>query len=130
MGVSGNASSVSPSPPLRRYLAELQSTLQTIVVEAEAILNDRPLTYVSSDIKEAEALNLSHLLYGRQIISVPHPLVESDEVRGPTYRSNTDFLREAKRVALLIQRFGNVGIMSTSLPFESFTKDQESTPNP
>ena len=80
-------------------------TLQTIVVEVEAILNDRPLTYVSSDIKDAEALTPSHLLYGRQITSLPHPLVESDEVSDPTYQSNTDFLRKAKRVALLIQHF-------------------------
>ncbi|XP_068705292.1 uncharacterized protein [Montipora foliosa] len=77
-------------------------TLQTIVVEVEAILNDRPLTYVSSDIKDAEALTPSHLLYGRRITSLPHPLVESDEVSDPTYQSNADFLRKAKRVALLI----------------------------
>ena len=37
-------------------------TLQTIVVEVEAILNDRPLTYVSSGIKDAEALTPSQLL--------------------------------------------------------------------
>ena len=30
-------------------------TLQTIVVEVEAILNHRPLTYMSSDIEDAEA---------------------------------------------------------------------------
>ena len=40
-------------------------TLQTIVVEVEAILNDRPLTYVSSDIKDEEALTPAHLLYRR-----------------------------------------------------------------
>lgn len=30
--------------------------LQTLVVEVEAILNDRPLTYVSSDIQDDEPL--------------------------------------------------------------------------
>ena len=80
-------------------------TLQTIVVEVEAILNDRPLTYVSSDIKDEEALTPAHLLYGRRITSLPHPLVESGEVSDPTYQTSTDFLRRAKRVTLLIQHF-------------------------
>ena len=80
-------------------------TLQTIVVEVEAILNDRPLTYVSSDIKDEEALTPAHLLYDRRITSLPHPLVESDEVSDPTYQTNIDFLRKAKRVTLLIQHF-------------------------
>ena len=80
-------------------------TLQTIVVEVEAILNDRPLTYVSSDIKDEEALTPAHLLYGRRITSLPHPLVEIDEVSDPTYQTNTDFLRKAKHVTLLIQHF-------------------------
>ena len=80
-------------------------TLQTIVVEVEAIRNDRPLTYVSSDIKDEEALTPAHLLYGQRITSLPHPLAESDEVSGPTYQTNTDFLRKAKRVTLLIQHF-------------------------
>ena len=80
-------------------------TLQTIVVEVEAILNDRPLTYVSSDIKDEEALTPAHLLYGRRITSLPHPLVESDELNDPTYQTNTDFLRNRKRVSLLIQHF-------------------------
>jgi len=39
-------------------------TLQTIVLEVEAILNDCPLTYVSFDIKDEEALTPMHLLYG------------------------------------------------------------------
>ena len=39
-------------------------TLQTIVLEVEAILNDCPLTYVSLDIKDEEALTPTHLLYG------------------------------------------------------------------
>ena len=69
----------------------------------EAILNDRPLAYVSSDIKDEEALTPVHLLYGRRITSLPHALVESDEVSDPTYQTNTDFLRKTKRVTLLIQ---------------------------
>ena len=32
----------------------LQEQLETIIVEVEAMLNNRPLTYVSSDLSDAE----------------------------------------------------------------------------
>jgi len=40
------------------------AALQTLVVEIEAVLNDRPLTYLSSDVTDPELLTPSHLLYG------------------------------------------------------------------
>ena len=48
-------------------------TLQTITTEVEATLNDRPLTYVSSDSADPEPLTPSHLLYGRRITRLPYP---------------------------------------------------------
>ena len=47
----------------------------------------------------------AYLLNGQQIMSVPHPLVESDQVSDPIYQTNKDFLRKAKRDTLLIQHF-------------------------
>jgi len=41
--------------------------LETVVTEIEAMLNDRPLTYVSSDVIDPEPLMPSHLLYYRRI---------------------------------------------------------------
>ena len=38
--------------------------LQTLIVEVEAILNDRPLTHLSSDVTDPEPLTPSHLIYG------------------------------------------------------------------
>ena len=48
-----------------------------------------PRTYVSSDIKDEEALTPAHLLYGQRITSLPRPLVDSDEVSDPTYQTST-----------------------------------------
>ena len=47
-------------------------TLETIIMEIEAILNDRPLTYVSSELMDPEPLTPSHLLHGRRITCLPH----------------------------------------------------------
>lgn len=65
------------------------SELQTLAVEIEAILNDLPLTYVSSDIEDEEALTPSHLLYGRRITSLPYPVIE-DELTDPDFGDSTD----------------------------------------
>ena len=54
----------------RRYVS--METLQTIVTEIEAVINDRPLTHVSSNIDDLEPLTPSHLLYGRKMTSLPH----------------------------------------------------------
>ena len=42
----------------------------TAVVEAEAVINSRPLTYVSSD-DLGEPLTPAHLLTGRRLLSLP-----------------------------------------------------------
>lgn len=48
------------------------ASLQTLIVEIEAHLNNRPLTYVNSKLNEPEPLMPAHLLYGRVINTVPH----------------------------------------------------------
>jgi len=64
--------------PLRRPLHVTLSSLQMIIVEIEAHVNNRPLTYVSSDISDPEPLTPSHLLYGRIIDTVPHSPTTED----------------------------------------------------
>ena len=62
---------------LGRSLIDLE-TLQTVITEIESILNNRPLTYVSTDYGESEPLTPAHLLYGRMITPLPYP--NSDNV--------------------------------------------------
>ena len=44
--------------------------LHTLLIEVEAVLNSRPLTYVSADDVD-EPLTPSHLLVGYQILTLP-----------------------------------------------------------
>ena len=81
--------------------------LQTVTAEIEAILNDRPITYVSSELDDEEPLTPSHLLYDRRITNLPHPLQEyfSDD---PTYNSERSQIEDqARRRNKLLQHFSN-----------------------
>ena len=79
-------------------------TLQTLVVEIEAVLNDRPLTYISTDLNDPEPLCPSHLLYGRKIIALPYPHASEEDISDPDYTPYTaPIVRETfTRQALLI----------------------------
>ena len=47
--------------------------LNTILVEVEAIINSRPLTYMYDDVEGVSyCISPSHLLYGRRIVSLPN----------------------------------------------------------
>lgn len=79
--------------------------LQTIIVEIEALLNDRPITYASSDIQDAEPLTPAHLLYGRRITTLPYRHVEDDEWEDPTLGEDSQVKRRAKLQALTLKHF-------------------------
>ena len=49
----------------RAYLS--LETLQTVVTEIETIMNDCPLTYVSTNTDDPETLTPAHFVYGRRI---------------------------------------------------------------
>lgn len=95
---------------LQKVLGRAQVTLselQTIIVAIEAILNDRPMTYVSTNIDDDEALTLSHLLNGCRITSLPHEKVDNEDIDDPDYGSLTEVTRWARRQALLLQHLRN-----------------------
>jgi hypothetical protein len=58
---------------------------RTIVTEIEAILNDRPITYVSSDLNDPQALTPSHLMYGDRLTPLPHNPAVEEELLDPTF---------------------------------------------
>ena len=88
-------------------------SLQTLVVEIKAHLNNRPLTYVCSDLNEPQPLMPSHLLYTRMINTLPHPIVEHDELTdddyctGHTCMLHDNLTKKAKAQAMLLQHFWN-----------------------
>lgn len=48
--------------------------LETLVVQIESKLNDRPITYVSSSLDDPQPLTPSMLLYGNQLRAFPDEL--------------------------------------------------------
>ena len=79
--------------------------LETLVVEVEAVLNDRPLTYTPSECNDMDPLTPAHLLYDRRITSLSYEFVEDDEVDDPTFGHESSVRRLAKRQALTLQHF-------------------------
>ena len=80
-----------------------QDMLHTIVTEIECVLNDRPLTYISTDPMDPEPLTPSHLLYGRRIKSLPYPLSENGETVKTL--TNKQLVKRTQLQQDIIQRF-------------------------
>ena len=75
--------------------------LLTLVIETEAVLNSRPLTYISSDDLE-EPLTPSHLLVGYRILSLPDP---SPPVDPDFQESPASLTRRLEHVIKVSERF-------------------------
>ena len=87
----------------RSYVSLLD--LQTIIVEIKTILNDHPLTYVSSDLNDPEPLTPAHLLYGRRIVPLPHPITEGNEINDPDHSSNSEVKERARTITVFLNNF-------------------------
>ncbi|XP_006811861.1 uncharacterized protein LOC100373153 [Saccoglossus kowalevskii] len=79
--------------------------LRTVLTEIETTLNDRLITYVSSDIDDATLLTPSHLLHGRQMTILPHPEISDDELNDPTFSNHDDVNKRCAHLARLLAHF-------------------------
>ena len=79
--------------------------LETLVTEIEALLNDRLLTYVSTDVQDTEPLTPANPLYGRKIITLPYEQVEDDELEDLTFGEDSQIKNRAKLPALALKHF-------------------------
>ena len=80
-------------------------TLQTVVTEVEAIINDRPLTYVSSSRDDPEPLTPSHLLYGKRLTSLPaYDTSDADDIVG-RIRTRDDATRRVNQHRRVIDQY-------------------------
>ena len=80
------------------------SELKTLINEIQAVLNDRPLTYVYSDANDLQPLTPSHLLFGFSITSSPHPSAE-ETLSDPTYGDHDNISYAHRRRSVLYHHF-------------------------
>ena len=83
--------------------------LRTILTEIKCIINDRPIAYISSDIRDPQPLTPSHLLQGRRISSPEEEHSEDTEDNSDitsTYDMNSSEANKAlERKLTLIEHF-------------------------
>ncbi|XP_064620787.1 uncharacterized protein LOC135483687 [Lineus longissimus] len=73
--------------------------LNTLLIEVEAGLNDRPLTYISEDV-DVSPLSPSHFLMGHSITALPYD-VDTDELDDPTFGQPQDLRNHNIRLGKL-----------------------------
>ena len=76
----------------------------TLIKEIQAILNDRPLTSLNSDIHDLQPLTPNHLLFGFNVTSLPHPPLDSVDY-DPTFGDANDISRAQHHRTTLYTHF-------------------------
>ena len=89
---------------LHRALINL-SEMQTLIKEVQAVVNDRPITFVSHDVNDPEPLTPSKLLYGYDVSALPHPIVDPEELDDEDFNDQDQLSKVMKRRSLLFQHF-------------------------
>ncbi|XP_070532936.1 uncharacterized protein [Ptychodera flava] len=82
-----------------------EDELRTLLTEIEAVINDRPLTYVYGDCNEPLPLTPSQLIVGRTITTLPYDDINVDELRDPNYMSQTVLEKRSHRLSRLLEQF-------------------------
>ncbi|XP_064629255.1 uncharacterized protein LOC135488547 [Lineus longissimus] len=74
----------------------------TLITQVEAVLNDRPLTYVG----DFDPLTPAHLVHGRLMTTLPYSRVDETELIDPDFVINENAMRKrVKHLAFLFQHF-------------------------
>ena len=74
-------------------------------MEIEALINERPLTFVSTHIDEPEPLTPSMLVHGRSLMLLPRHFVNESELNDPDYGVNHNSLcKKHERLNILVQQ--------------------------
>ena len=60
------------------------------------MINDHSLIYIPSDLIDPGSLTPSHLLYGKGITSVLHPMIKENEIIDHNYGTKSDLRKRAK----------------------------------
>ncbi len=97
---------IVPGNAIKKVLGRAKidlTTLQTLVTEVEAVLNNRPVTYVTSDLQDVEPLTPSHLVYGRRITSLP--TTDDEEINHLDFLEESEAKKRFKYQALKLQHF-------------------------
>ncbi len=79
--------------------------LTTLLVEVEAVVNDRPVTYLSSDAADPDPLTPAYLIYGRRITGLPLRKVAAEELSDPDFGlDRTQLCQESRHLEYLISQ--------------------------
>lgn len=94
---------------LRKIIGTAKLTFDefmTAIVEVEALLNSRPLTYLSAD-ELTVPLTPSHLMCGSRIMTLPDPPAKEEEDDYPpgSHQSTSKLTRRLKHLTLTLERF-------------------------
>ena len=81
-----------------------EESLRTILIEIKATLNDRPITYISTDIRDPEPLTPSHLIRGRRLTFLPY-LETSSENLNTCELSHANLNSKVVRLEQLLDNF-------------------------
>ena len=96
-------------PSLKKVLGRSLITLAelyTLIKEIQAVLNDHPLTSLNSELDDLEPLTPSHLLFGFNVTSLPHPPLDSDAY-DPTFGDSDKITRAQHQRTSLYNHFIN-----------------------
>ena len=101
VGVTKNAMKKTLGKALVDY-----DEFQTLIKEIQQIVNNRPLTYASSDPADLSPITPNHLIYGHDLNILPQTNYDDENDFDPTFMGKTKLEQLAHRRSQLISHFG------------------------